>query len=46
MNTLTESAPDKAIGAMKATTKLVVNPSTIVPTPKNATATNKVRPTR
>ena len=46
MNTLTASAPESARSATKATAKLVVTPSTIVPTPNSATATRSVRPTR
>ena len=46
MNTLTASAPDSTSRATNATTKLVVTPSAMVPTPKSATASSSVRPMR
>src|SRR5439155_24769839 len=44
MNTLTASAPDNTSSDTNATAKLVVTPSTIVPTPNSATTTSRVRP--
>ncbi len=46
MNTLTASAPESTSNARKATAKLVVTPSTMVPTPKSATQASRTRPMR
>lgn len=46
MNTLTASAPDSTISDTSATTKLVVTPRTMVPTPNSATEARRIGPTR